>query len=69
MMGDLLRRGEQLARAAQRRSVGEISARLKELMSGVSIEVDEARVMVSGRGLLKRWLIDPQLRFLAGDRG
>jgi hypothetical protein len=68
MMGNLVRRGEELARAAQARRIGQVSARLKELLSGVSIETEEARVLVSGRGLLKRWLIDPQLRFLAGDR-
>jgi hypothetical protein len=68
MMGELLKRGEDLARAAQVRRVGQIAARLKELVRGVSIQTDEARVIVSGQRLLKRWLIDPQLRFLAGDR-
>jgi hypothetical protein len=68
MMGELLKRGEDLARAAQVRRVGQIAARLKELVRGVSIQTDEAQVIVSGQRLLKRWLIDPQLRFLAGDR-
>jgi len=68
MMGELLKRGEDLARAAQVRRVGQIASRLKELMRGVSIQTDEAQVIVSGQRLLKRWLIDPQLRFLAGDR-
>jgi hypothetical protein len=31
-----------------------------------AIEVEEARVLVRGRGIIKRWLIDPSLRFLAG---
>ena len=68
MMSELLKRGDALARAAQTKRIEQIGARLKELVRGVSIETDEARVIVSGRGLLKRWLIDPQLRFLAGDR-
>ena len=68
MMSALLKRGEELARAAQVQRVRQVAGRLKELVRGVSIETDEARVIVSGRGLLKRWLIDPQLRFLAGDR-
>jgi hypothetical protein len=68
MMSDLLRRGAELARAAQRRRVEAVAARLREILRGVSIEAEEARVLVSGKGLLKRWLIDPRLRFLAGDR-
>jgi len=68
MMAKLVTRGDALARAAQAKRIEQIGARLKELVRGVSIETDEARVIVSGRGLLKRWLIDPQLRFLAGDR-
>ena len=68
MMAKLVTRGDALARAAQAKRIEQIGARLKELVRGVSIETDEARVIVSGRGLLKRWLIDPQLRFMAGDR-
>ena len=68
MMSELLKRGEELAREAQVQRLTQVAGRLKELVRGISIETDEARVIVSGRGLLKRWLIDPQLRFLAGDR-
>ena len=68
MMSELLKRGEELAREAQVQRVTQVAGRLKELVRGISIETDEALVIVSGRGLLKRWLIDPQLRFLAGDR-
>jgi hypothetical protein len=31
-----------------------------------AIEVEEARVLVRGKGMIKRWLIDPSLRFLGG---
>jgi len=68
MMSALLKRGEELARAAQVQRVRQVAGRLKELVRGISIETEETRVIVSGRALLKRWLIDPQLRFLAGDR-
>lgn len=67
MMSNLLRRGEQVAGAAQQRRLAELADQLTNLLRGVTIEVDEARVLVGGNGLLKRWLIDPQLRFLAGD--
>ena len=69
MMSELLKRGEELAATAQRERTERIASRLRQLVGGVAIEVEEARVLVSGRGLLKRWLIDPQLRFLTGDRG
>jgi hypothetical protein len=68
MMGNLLARGEQLARVAQQRRLAEVANQLTELLRGATITVEEALVLVSGKGLLKRWLIDPQLRFLAGDR-
>ena len=68
-MSQLLKCGEELARAAQGERTRRIASRLKHLLGGVGIEVEEARVLVSGRGLLRRWLVDPQLRFLTGDRG
>jgi hypothetical protein len=66
MMSDLLSRGERLAIEAQRRKVAEVAAQLRAMLGSSTIEVDEARVLVRGRGIIKRWLIDPSLRFLAG---
>jgi hypothetical protein len=66
MMSDLLSRGERLAIEAQRRKVAEVAAHLRAMLGSSTIEVDEARVLVRGRGIIKRWLIDPSLRFLAG---
>jgi hypothetical protein len=66
MMAMLLKRAEELARERQRRKAQEIAAELKRIVRGASIEIEEARVLVSGRGIIKRWLIDPSLRFLAG---
>jgi hypothetical protein len=66
MMGNLLKRAEELASEAQRRKVAEVAERLKELLRDAAVEVEEARVLVRGRGIVKRWLIDPTLRFLSG---
>jgi hypothetical protein len=66
MMGKVMRRGAELAEAARRRRVQAVVASLKEMLRGVTVEAEEARVLVTGRGLLKRWLIDPRLRFLSG---
>jgi len=66
MMATLVRRAGELARARQHLKARQIAEELKELIKGASIEVDEARVLVRGRGIIKRWLIDPSLRFLSG---
>lgn len=64
MMRKLMARGEELAREVQRRRVGEVARQMAEIVGRSAIEVDEARVLVRGKGMIKRWLIDPQLRFL-----
>lgn len=66
MMDALLSRGERLALEAQRRRVAEVAAQLRAIVASAAVEVEEARVLVRGRGIIKRWLIDPGLRFLAG---
>jgi len=66
-MSELLSRGERLAIEAQRRKVTELAAKLRAAFGAAAIEVEEARVLVRGRGIIKRWLIDPSLRFLAGS--
>jgi len=66
MMSELIKRGEALARESQRRRVRELAERLRETFGSAAVEVEEARVLVRGRGMVKRWLIDPSLRFLSG---
>lgn len=66
MNARMLRRGEEIARAAQRRRVQQVAVYLRNVLGSASIEVEEARVLVRGRGIVKRWLIDPSLRFLSG---
>jgi hypothetical protein len=66
MMEKLLARGEQLARDAQQREVERVAQQLRGLFGSAAVEIEEARVLVRGKGMIKRWLIDPGLRFLAG---
>lgn len=64
MMSDLVQRGVRLAAQRQRQRVDRIAAELRTMFGNAAIEVEEARVLVRGRGLIKRWLVDPNLRFL-----
>ena len=66
MMERLLPRGEALARDRQRRKVQSVAAQCRAMFGSAAVEVEEARVLVRGRGMIKRWLIDPSLRFLSG---
>ena len=66
MMERLAARGGQLARSAQEQRVQEVAQQLRTIFGSAAVEVEEARVLVRGRGMIKRWLIDPSLRFLGG---
>jgi len=66
MMGELIKRGEALARECRRQRVQALAQQLREIVGSAAVEVEEARVLVRGRGMVKRWLIDPSLRFLRG---
>jgi hypothetical protein len=66
MMERMIARAEQLAHGAQQRRLQQVATQLRAMFSSTAIEVEEARVLVRGRGIVKRWLIDPSLRFLAG---
>ena len=68
MMGELLRRGEALVRDNLRQKVQAVAAQLRAMFGSAAVEVDEMRVLVRGRGMIKRWLIDPSLRFLSGGQ-
>ena len=64
MMRNLMARGEELARDGQQRQLRDVAEQLKEMFGSAAVEVEEARVLVRGKGMIKRWLIDPKLRFL-----
>jgi len=66
MFTTLVRRAETLARAKRDEKLRAVAQQLASLFGSGAIEVEEARVLVRGRGIIKRWLIDPSLRFLAG---
>ena len=66
MMEKLIARTDELIREAQARQVRRVAQQLRSLFGSAAVEVEEARLLVSGRGIIKRWLIDPSLRFLAG---
>ena len=66
MMEKVLARGEELAQRAQAQAVQRVAQRLRALFGAAAVNVDKGQLLVSGRGLIKRWLIDPSLRFLAG---
>jgi hypothetical protein len=65
-MEALQSRGERLAHDRQQRNITDVAAQLRPMFGSAAVEVEEARVLVSGRGIIKRWLIDPSLRFLIG---
>jgi hypothetical protein len=65
-MERLVARAEALARARQRAKVQVVADKLRSLLGEAAVEVEDARVLVRGRGIVRRWLIDPSLRFVAG---
>ena len=66
MMDQLLRRAEDMGRARRAGRVTELTKRLRELLGEGSVQAEEGRILVRGRGMVKRWLSDPSLRFLNG---
>ena len=66
MMERLVRRVEDIARKQQRETVARAAEQVKAILGSASIAVEEGRILVRGRGIIKRWLIDPSLRFLGG---
>ena len=62
MMRQLMKRAEQAAETRQRAAI----ERLAQTMRSVGhVEVERDGVRISGRGLVRRWLADAQLRFMA----
>lgn len=66
MMERLLKRGDEIARAAQRRGVAQVAERLRARFGLGAVQADKTSVVVSGQRLVRRWLTDSGLRFLAG---
>ena len=68
MNAKLMKRAEELARAAQRQKIREVADYLSSLLGSSAVNVEEARVIVSGRRLLQRWFGDPRLRFYGAGK-
>lgn len=66
MMSRLMQRAEDRAHRRQRSRVSELAKQLKAMLGEAVVEAEDGRVVVRGRGILRRWLTDPRLRFLAG---
>lgn len=66
MMERLEARGESLGAAAAERAAQQLGAVARETLPGVAVSVEPGRVVLSGRGLGRRWLSDPALRWLGG---
>jgi hypothetical protein len=66
MMSELFRRGETLALKGQQAKVRAVAQRLRARFGGAAVDVEDDRILVSGSGILKCWLVDPGLRFLGG---
>jgi hypothetical protein len=59
----LQQRAERLARARQQREVERVARLFGELLGAHNVEALPNQVVVSGRGIMRRWLVDPALRF------
>lgn len=68
MTAKLIRRGERLAADRAERAVRAVAAELSDLLRNASVEIDGARVIVSGRGIARQWMGDPRLRFFGGTK-
>jgi len=66
MMEKLIDRGEVIARTAQQNKIADVTQQLGAMFGSAAVQVEDPRVLVRGRGIIKRWLVDPSLRFLAG---
>lgn len=67
-MMKLQMRAEQLARAEQRRRIAKLARGYREQMPGASIVAEAAALVIEGRGVLRRWLTNPSIRFIGDFR-
>ena len=67
MLEKLTALGEQIALEAQARQIRRLFDQFSGRFGARAVSSDETRLLVTGRGIIKRWLVDPSLRFLAGE--
>ena len=63
-MRAIVARAEALARVAQRTRVAALAREWGEMLPGASVSTRGSEVIISARGLAKRWLADNSLRFI-----
>lgn len=68
MIDALRKRGEAIAGARQRQKLQAVAEKLRAMFGAGAVQVEETRVFVSGRGLVRRWLLEPGLRFLGDSK-
>jgi hypothetical protein len=66
MLEPLNARAEAIGRRAAGDAAARLGARVGDAVPGVTVAVDGTSVTLSGRGLWRRWLADPGLRWLGG---
>lgn len=66
MMEGFEARAATLGAARAERAAARLADAARETLPGVSVEADAGRVVISGRGLGRRLLRDPALRWLGG---
>lgn len=52
---------ERIAARRVDRVTARVAARLRVLLPGARVTIRDARVVVSGRGVVRRWLADPRI--------
>ena len=65
MMERLMERAEQIARARLTGTAEAVAASIREALPSGSVQVEDGDVVISARGLLKKWLSSAQIRFLS----
>jgi len=69
MLANLRKRGDELARLQLQKKLLDVAAQLRAIVGSSAVSIEDSRVLISGRGIVKRWLTDPALRFLTGAIG
>lgn len=65
-MKALIQRADAIAQRARAKTAAKLAGSIRAAVRGVQVEAEPSAVVLSGRGLMRRWLTDPALRFAAG---
>jgi hypothetical protein len=62
MSGDWQAAGQTIARQARQRAIARGVQQLRDDFPGVAVSADPDAIVLSGRGLFRRWINDARLR-------